>query len=135
MADTLDLGSSAERRGGSSPFIRTKQNKSEPKGEDFFCLVFFTFNSSFFTYYKTSKQGDAVKKVIDMSNSFEDKISKVNSEEEQALLNVYKMIQITEEASKFLSIEDQLRLIRDFGDSGGARAFEKEFSLKKTNNV
>ena len=23
MADTLDLGSSAERRGGSSPFIRT----------------------------------------------------------------------------------------------------------------
>ena len=26
MADTLDLGSSAERRGGSSPFIRTIKN-------------------------------------------------------------------------------------------------------------
>jgi hypothetical protein len=27
LADALDLGSSAERHGGSSPFIRTKQNQ------------------------------------------------------------------------------------------------------------
>ena len=36
LVDTLDLGSSAQRRGGSSPFTRTKK---PPSNRGFFALI------------------------------------------------------------------------------------------------
>ncbi len=45
LVDTLDLGSSAARRGGSSPFTRTKQSVEG-------MTLFFRNNSSTLVFYK-----------------------------------------------------------------------------------
>jgi len=104
------------------PYLAMVQGKIACNTEVFMC----DFRQIMEKYNKTNKQDEAVRKVIDMTNVFEEKISKVDSDEEGALLKVYEMIKITEEASKFLSVEDQLRLIRDFGDSGSAAALTNE---------
>ena len=39
LADTQDLGSCAAMRAGSTPVIRTRPEKSEPKGLDFFAFL------------------------------------------------------------------------------------------------
>ena len=39
LADALDLGSSAARRGGSSPLVRTRNEQARPRAASLICIL------------------------------------------------------------------------------------------------
>ena len=53
LADAPDLGSGAARRGGSSPFTRTKKQKEKLSAFFYFSPLLFPFSNHFFTKLPT----------------------------------------------------------------------------------